>query len=189
MTWQVTWYEITHSNGTFGKEIGTSEFEELNFNHRWKSGIVFENRKEFIGFRATTRIIPLSNKLDITIGSDDGSRLFLDDKLVIDMWRLQGHRQKTAIIEAIQFKPSKLTYEWYEWGGYASAEFISDTAQMQAIMGVFPLNLPFVAQAIDIVALPFDAFSLAINPNAELPEQEEIFSKAAASKNEEIEIF
>ena len=189
MTWQVTWYEITTLAdwvNPFGKQIGTSKFEDLNFNFKWGSGVVFDGRTEGIGFRATTRVIPLSNKLTIIIGANNGSRLFFDDKKVIDNWRYYryGHRRKTATVEAIPFKPTKLTYEWYEWRYEASAEFEADTKQMQTMMGVFPLNLPPIAKAIDIVALPFDALSFAINPNAGVPE-----TGAVSSKSEEIEIF
>jgi len=181
MTWQVTWYEVTHSDGRFGKQLGTSEFKDLNFNFKWRSGVAFNGRKDRIGFRATTRVIPLANELTIMIGSDDGSRLLLDDIKVIDNWGLHGHRTKTATVVAILFKPAKLTYEWYEWGGYASAEFQIDTEQVKAFMGVFPFNLPPIAKAIDIVALPLDVFSLAINPNTRIG--------AASSQDEEIEIF
>lgn len=151
MVWQVTWFEITESNGTFGNKIGTSEFKDLGFIFRWGGGGVFEGKTDNIGFRATTMIIPLTNKLDITIGSDDGSRLMLDDKIVIDYWGLHGLRWKQASIDAIPFKPTKLTYEWYEWTGAAAAEFYYEKEQIQEL----PAGIMSVDSLLNVLAVPF----------------------------------
>ena len=74
------------------------------------------------------------------IGSDDGSRLFFDDKLVIDNWRDQGYRRKTSGFIPVtagsyhQFKleyyeatgDARLTFEWnmtqtnFNWKEYTT---------------------------------------------------------------------
>ena len=54
------------------------------------------------------------------IGSDDGSRLFFDDKLIIDNWKDQGYRRKTSGYTKVtpgSYHPFKV--EYYEAGGGA----------------------------------------------------------------------
>jgi len=122
--WSVTWYEVTKSDGTFGRVIGSSTFP-ARFVYR---GITYTDPtgKEWadtFGFEATLTIdVPRDFTVIFRAGSDDGIMLFVDGKLVIDGWRLRGYT-----IDEAEFSLSagkhELKLKWYEWGGGQDASF------------------------------------------------------------------
>ena len=54
--------------------------------------------------------------------ADDGCRLFLDDKLIIDQWRESGATTYTATVELVAGQPHQLRAEYFQSGGAAAAQ-------------------------------------------------------------------
>jgi beta-glucosidase len=72
----------------------------------------------------TGRFIPSKSGLyRFTLKSDDGSRLFLDGKQVIDNWGNHAVREKVYEIMFTSSKEHQVKIEYYEQGGDASVMF------------------------------------------------------------------
>ena len=54
--------------------------------------------------------------------ADDGARLFVDDKLVIDHWIDSGANMQTATVDLVAGQPVNLRAEYYQAGGAAVAQ-------------------------------------------------------------------
>ncbi len=70
-----------------------------------------------------TGVIKVQKTGDYSIetSSDDGQRLYIDDKLVIDDWKNHAFEGHQAIVKLEADKPYNLRYEFYEDGGSAAA--------------------------------------------------------------------
>ncbi|MGE5410442.1 MAG: glycoside hydrolase family 3 C-terminal domain-containing protein, partial [Clostridiales bacterium] len=93
----------------------------VNFN--WEDG---SPRKDFpkdtFSVRWTGFLqVPKSGNYELQVSSDDGQRLYVDDKLVIDDWKDHGFEDKTVKLELKAEKLYKLKYEFYENAGAAAA--------------------------------------------------------------------
>jgi hypothetical protein len=53
-----------------------------------------------------------------TLGSDDGSRLYIDGKLVLDQWKLQSYATE-SLTTTLKAGPHTIVVEFYE--NYGSA--------------------------------------------------------------------
>ena len=62
-----------------------------------------------------------SGKAQLVASADDGIRVFVDGKLVIDQWHDQGATSFTAPLELTVGKPIDVTVEYYQGGGEAVA--------------------------------------------------------------------
>lgn len=62
-------------------------------------------------------IAPKSGTITLATTSDDGIRIWLDDKLIIESWRAQGNTLFERIVEIEKGKKYKLKVEWYDGGG------------------------------------------------------------------------
>jgi hypothetical protein len=78
-----------------------------NFSARWSGVITF----------------PKERHIELGLGSDDGSRLFLDQRLIIDSWSDHGYGvvREEYFVEANV--PYKIEVEYYEKGGSAAIRF------------------------------------------------------------------
>ncbi|MDP4176409.1 MAG: glycoside hydrolase family 3 C-terminal domain-containing protein [Bacteroidota bacterium] len=65
--------------------------------------------------------VPKSGNYELQVSSDDGQRLYVDDKLVINDWKDHGFEDKTVKLELKAEKLYKLRYEFYENAGAAAA--------------------------------------------------------------------
>ncbi len=54
--------------------------------------------------------------------ADDGCRLFLDDKLIIDQWRESGATTYTSTVDLVAGQPHQLRAEYFQSGGNAVAQ-------------------------------------------------------------------
>ncbi len=108
--WTVSWRAID-DNGYVVEYLGTSTFQPT-FTYDWGWGEIFGGRSDRISFEATTQINVPANKLVwFNIGSDDGSRLYVDDNLEIDNWGLHSYGSKAKNVYLNQGKHNlKLTY-------------------------------------------------------------------------------
>lgn len=72
--------------GKWGASVGSSTFPST-FDYNWGSGKVYGEYADYIGFTATATInVPRSGPVTFTIGSDDGSMLYLDGEKIINLW-------------------------------------------------------------------------------------------------------
>ncbi|MEW1866491.1 MULTISPECIES: glycoside hydrolase family 3 C-terminal domain-containing protein [unclassified Streptomyces] len=65
---------------------------------------------------------PATGTYTFGITSDDGSRLFIDGKQLIDNWRDQGSTTQTAQVDLTAGKPVQVEMDYYQSGGDAVAE-------------------------------------------------------------------
>lgn len=80
--------------------------------------------------RWTGKLVPPKTaEYEISLMSDDGSRLYLDGKKVIDNWRDHGEETKTATVMLEAGKEYDLRAEFYENGGMASVKIGWDTQE------------------------------------------------------------
>lgn len=96
-----------------------------NFSARWTGRIVPEKSGEYI----------------VSLRADDGVRLWLDDKLVINDWTEHSARASNTRIRVEAGVPIKLRLEYYEQGGEAS---------MQLGWGQADTKSPEIEQAVEL---------------------------------------
>ncbi len=78
---------------------------------------------ESYGARWTSTFTPrVSGATQFLFRADDGSRLFVDDKLVIDHYVDSGPNTQTATVNLVAGQPVRLRAEYYQAGGGAVAQ-------------------------------------------------------------------
>ncbi len=66
---------------------------------------------------------PMSGTATFGLAADDGMRLYVDDRLVIDDWREDAERSHTAKVAVTKGQPVRLRIEYFQAGGPASVRF------------------------------------------------------------------
>ncbi|CAN5659119.1 glycoside hydrolase family 3 protein [soil metagenome] len=66
---------------------------------------------------------PRSGETTFTVSADDGMRLWLDDKLVIDDWHENAERSHSATVTLVQGKPVRIRLEYFQAAGEAAVRF------------------------------------------------------------------
>ncbi|MEI6900641.1 MAG: glycoside hydrolase family 3 C-terminal domain-containing protein, partial [Bacteroidota bacterium] len=91
----------------------------VNFN--WKThGPATELQKDSFSVRWTGLLIPpVTRKYTLYTASDDGVRLYIDDKMVIKNWTNHGTTIDSTVIEMTAGKAYNITLEYYEKAGDA----------------------------------------------------------------------
>ncbi|MHB8580070.1 MAG: glycoside hydrolase family 3 C-terminal domain-containing protein [Ignavibacteriaceae bacterium] len=122
-----------------GKPVLTRIDKEINFN--WGNVAPFSGfRNVNYSARWTTLIKPKkTGEYLIDVTSDDGARVFLDGKLIVDQWSdhaSEVHSYKTKLVAGIYYN---LKYEYYQSGGDAVAK-----------LGWRPPNEDLIAKAISL---------------------------------------
>lgn len=119
--WQVAWRTFT-PEGRWGAVVGTGEFPST-FSFDWTNGNLFGQYSDWIGFDATATVkAPRSGPVTFTIGSDDGSRLFVDGRVVIDLWSDHVYTTRSAIVDLTEGAHS-LVVSYYEKTERAQVSF------------------------------------------------------------------
>ena len=125
-TWSVRWFRMT-DDGKFTSEVGTSQFPST-FSYDWKTtgfGRVFDGYATLIGFQATATINmqrPNGGPVLLTVGSDDGARLYVDGNISIEDWAMHAFQLKST---TIQLAPGKHTLKLDYWqSGYGEAQLV-----------------------------------------------------------------
>ena len=89
---------------------------ELSFNENWGDGAVAGIRNDNIGFRSGRTInFPTSGDVEFTVGSDDGTRLYLDGTQIIDNWGCCSTRSTTEYVTGGDYQ-IRLDFR-EDWGG------------------------------------------------------------------------
>ncbi len=106
--WASVWYD-TKTQRVLSSE---SVSEDLSFDLEWGKSEVFDLQKDYVGMISKRRVF-LNGSYILGVGSDDGSRVYVDDELVIDNWRDQNFKVKYS--EVLNFSGfHNLTIEYYE---------------------------------------------------------------------------
>lgn len=122
--WAVTWYTITGS-GQLGSSVGNSTFP-ATFYYNWDQGSVFSSYTDYVTFIATSTInVPQNRPVYFKLGSDDGSKLYVDGELIIDLFSDHSYNTADKTIQMTAGKHSLLLY-YYERDGDASVSFDTD---------------------------------------------------------------
>jgi len=123
--WDVTWKTLT-GDLQWGAVVGTSKFCPT-FDYNWGTGVIFLGYDDYIGFEATMQVkMQRNGPVTFTIGSDDGSRLYIDDVLKVDNWSQGSYRTISTLVYLTQgFHTLKLRY--YEVGTYSRVSFDCDS--------------------------------------------------------------
>jgi len=123
--WDVIWKTFT-PEGEWGGEVGRSTFPST-FTYDWGTGKVYDVYGDYIGFSATAIIyVPRTGPVSFTIGSDDGSLLYIDGQKVIDLWWDHGYITKTVVVDLSEGK-HYLGLLYYERIGGAKVSFTADS--------------------------------------------------------------
>jgi hypothetical protein len=122
--WSVTWRTLT-GDLQWGSEVGTSQFSPT-FDYNWGTGTVFLGYDDYIGFSATMQVNMTRNgPVSFTMGSDDGSRLYVDGVQQLDDWSQHSYRTTTTVLYLTQGIHT-LTLWYYEVTNTARVSFNCD---------------------------------------------------------------
>ena len=109
---------------------------EPRLDHRWRRGDRLPEglaRNEF-SVRWTGRYVPAeTGELSFVATADDGVRVWLDGKMVIDQWRDQGDATFSAPIQATAGKAVDVRVEYYQHDGESTLR-VGVTSGMQATL-------------------------------------------------------
>ena len=122
--WEVYWYTLTLSL-QFDEEVGVSAFSPV-FDYDWGTREIFPGYSRTIGFEAFMTVkMQRDWPVTFTIGSDDGSRFYVDGMEIMDDWESHLYQIKRVTINLSQgIHTLKLHY--YNVGSYARASFSCD---------------------------------------------------------------
>lgn len=123
--WAVHWRTLT-GDLQWGSEVGTQTFCST-FDYNWGSGVVFLGYDDYIGFQATMQVkMQRNGPVSFIIGSDDGTRLYIDDVLQIDNYAQGPYHTSSKIINLSQGTHT-LTLWYYDVTSSARVSFNCDS--------------------------------------------------------------
>jgi beta-glucosidase len=122
------------NHGLLGEYFGNPDFKgkplftriDPKIDFEWTNSISPDPRLELTDYsiRWTGKLLPpLTQKYYLTITSDDGSRLYLDGKMVVDNWGDHGMSQKSCALNLEAGKACDVRIEFYQGGGDAGMRF------------------------------------------------------------------
>ncbi len=116
--WQRVWYDIN------GNCLGNGPNEpNEEFNNDWGSGVLAYTLSDNIMFYSSKTIsIPSTASYKFILGSDDGSRLYIDGSLKIDLWSDHGYTEKSTIMN-LTAGNHQFRIDYYERTGGARVSF------------------------------------------------------------------
>jgi beta-glucosidase len=117
------------SNGLFGEYFANMTFEgkpaftqvDSHLDFHWATGSPAENYpSDLFSNRWTGNLTaPVSGRYAISLSSNDGGRLYLDDKLIVDVWGDHATLRSAVMIELKAGEPHQIRVEHYENRGNA----------------------------------------------------------------------
>ena len=122
--------------GDFARDIGRSGEPIPFLNHAFGKDVVFgSGEKRYIGMRLQGLIrFPQSGKVDVKAFVNDGIRLYIDDKLVIDEpeWKKEGDRfTSTESIDVARGFWYPLTIDYFQRKGTATLKVLWKLPHME----------------------------------------------------------
>jgi len=122
---------------------------ENSIDHNWGGGEVVPGLSDTVSARWRAALeVPFTETYDLIATTDDGVRLWLDGRLIINEWSNHGSRDDIAQVNLVAGQVCLLQMEYYENTGSAVAQLSwqSPSIQRQIIPGG-SLLLPLVAMA------------------------------------------
>jgi len=121
---------------------------EPSIDHNWGTGVVVGNLSDNVSARWTADLeAPLTETFTFITTSDDGVRLWLDGRLVIDNWTDHGSTDNSVAIDLVGGQIRALRMEWYESGGGAVASLAwSSPSISRQVIPAGPLQWPLHAR-------------------------------------------
>jgi len=114
-----------------GEPVVTRTDEQVNFDWFTNSPVPQLNTDNF-SVRWTGQIVPrVSSLYQFGMKSDDGVRVYLDDKLIIDDWRDHAARTITTPVQLEAGRRYKLKIEYYERYASATAKLVWTPPQIE----------------------------------------------------------
>jgi hypothetical protein len=124
-TWARTWYVFSGNRyNPWGQLLGSGPNESnLIFDNNWGSNAVAYGRSDRIGFISTRKVNLGAGTWTFTVGGDDGMRLYIDDKIVINGWKNQAYSTYSYTTSFSITADHTLRLEYYEYTGNARISF------------------------------------------------------------------
>ena len=118
---------------------------EETINHSWASGEVAAKLSDNVSARWTAVLeAPLTETFTFITTSDDGVRLYIDGRLVVDSWVDQGTTDHRGRVDLVAGQTYRVVMEWYENGGGAVAQLSWESPSIpRQIIPAGPLQLPY----------------------------------------------
>jgi hypothetical protein len=95
---------------------------DKNIDFDWSDGHSVGNPVDMHRFSArwTGRLVaPKTSRYRLGVRSNDGSRIYLDGKLLVSNWASQGTTLRTAEVDLLEGQPRELKVEYFQEGGTA----------------------------------------------------------------------
>jgi hypothetical protein len=111
--WERLWY--VSSGSALSQLLGSGPDESnLNFETNWGSGTIAYGRSDNVGFVSSRTVNLASGTWTFTVISDDGVRLYVDEQLVIDAWKIQAPTTYTYTVSFSSAGDHRLRLEYFE---------------------------------------------------------------------------
>lgn len=122
---------------------------EVRIDNRWQNGVVDPKVKGPFSVRWKGRYVPKeTGAADLVAAADDGIRVFVDGKKVIDQWHDQAETRYVAPLSLEAGKPIDVVVEYYQGGGDASARVGINNALAQTMERDLPKDKVASADAV-----------------------------------------
>ena len=120
---------------------------EDSINHDWGTGEVAAGLSDNVSAIWTADLeVPFTETYQLITTSDDGVRLWLDDKPLINHWNDHGSTDDVATVDLIAGQVYRLQMDWYDKGGSAVAQLSWQSPSIERqIIPAGPLQLPLHA--------------------------------------------
>jgi hypothetical protein len=121
---------------------------EPSIDHSWGEGVVAGSLSDNVSARWTADLeAPLTETFTFITTSDDGVRLWLDGRLVIDNWTDHGTTDNVVAVDLIGGQIYALRMEWYDSGSGAVASLAwSSPSIPREVIPAGPLQWPLHAR-------------------------------------------
>ena len=119
-TWQRIW---TTENGQY---LGQTTETNLRFDTNWRTGTVAFGKTNDIMFTSSRTITVTRGTYTFTVGSDDGFRLYIDGKLVMQNWEDHSYNTK-SYTTTLTSGSHQVRLDFYENTGNARVSFAYQT--------------------------------------------------------------
>src|SRR5829696_8500994 len=147
-----------------GDPVLTRRDEQINFDWFTNSPVPQLNTDNF-SVRWTGQIVPpVSRVFQLGMRSDDGVRLYLDDKLFVEDWRDRSARTITAPVQLEAGRRYKIRIEYYERYAAATAKLVWTPPQIEKTLWYEAIDK---AKQADVVIM-----ALGLSPSLEGEEME-----------------
>jgi hypothetical protein len=113
-------------------------------NHSWGDGVVAAGVSDGVSARWTADLeVPFTESYELITTSDDGVRLWLDGRLLINDWRSHGSTDDIVKVDLVAGQIYSLVMEWYDDSGSAIARLWWQSPSIRKqIIPAGPLQLP-----------------------------------------------